>query len=334
MKGNLSQTFKHLFKKNPDINIIILLLMAVIVLVLFGSIMGGSFFSAANFESIMYQVPEFGFLALAMAICILSGGIDLSIVSTATLSSVLAASVLTNMVKAGSSVGLSIAVTILVTLSVATVCGLINGLLIAKAGIVPILATLTTMILYSGIALAYTDGAGITGFPDEFLDIGYKMILGVPGIFWAFLIAAIIIGCLMAWTHYGKSLYLYGENKIASLFAGINNDGLIMKTYLLSGLLCGIAAIIIMSRVNSARVGYGETYQLQAILVCVLGGLNPDGGKGKILGVIIGIILLQFLQSGFTLLGFAPYVKKLIWGSVLVLVMIVNYYIGHSRKRA
>ena len=333
MNANLTQTIKNKVKKNSDINIIILIAMAVAVLVLFGLSMGGDFFSASNFESIMYQVPEFGFLALAMALCMLSGGIDLSVVSTATVSSVVAASLLTSMVDAGVAVELSIAATIVLALVIATICGLINGLLIAKAGIVPILATLTTMILYSGIALAYTDGAGITGFPDEFLAIGYNTIIGVPGIFWVFLIVAVIIGMILARTYFGKSLYLYGENKTASLFAGINNDSLILKTYTLAGLLCGIAAIIIMSRVNSARVGYGETYQLQAILVCVLGGVDPNGGKGKILGVILGIVLLQFLQSGFTLLGFAPYVKKLIWGSVLILVMIVNYYIARSRSR-
>ena len=89
-----------------------------------------------------------------------------------------------------------------------------------------------------------------------------------------------------------------------------------------------------MSRVNSARVGYGDTYQLQAILVCALGGVSPDGGKGKVIGVVIAILVLQILQSGFTLLNFAPFVKSLIWGSVLIVILITNYLIETKKAAA
>jgi simple sugar transport system permease protein len=126
-------------------------------------------------------------------------------------------------------------------------------------------------------------------------------------------------------------MYFLGENKTVSLFAGIKNERITMVTYTIAGCLCGISSLIMMSRVNSARVGYGDTYLLQAILVCALGGVNPSGGKGKVIGVVLAIIVLQMLQSGFTLLNFPPYVKSLIWGSVLIIVMILNFVIDKRR---
>jgi simple sugar transport system permease protein len=109
------------------------------------------------------------------------------------------------------------------------------------------------------------------------------------------------------------------------LFSGINNRKTTLTTYLLSGVLAGCSSIIMISRVNSAKVGYGDTYLLQAILVAVLGGVNPDGGRGKVAGVVMGIIILQSLQNAFTLFGFTPYAKRLIWGMMLLLVMILNF---------
>jgi simple sugar transport system permease protein len=320
-------------KQPRDMNILILIYAAIAVLLVLSLILGEKFFSMKSFMSMAYQIPEFGFMALAMAMCMLTGGIDLSIVSTSTLSSILAAYVLIGISKDGGNVTLAILVAILVAVMVSTLCGLVNGLLIAKVSILPILATLSTMIFYSGVAMAITDGAGVVGFPEEFLDLGLLKIFGMPVVFILFVAVAIIVTFILGRTFFGKNIYLYGESKTVALFSGIQNKSLIIKTYMFSGFLCGIAGLIMMARVNSARVGYGETYLLQAILVCVLGGLNPNGGRGKITGVFLGILVLQMLQSGFTLLNFAPYLKKFIWGVVLVAVIIINFYIDKKRKK-
>ena len=190
------------------------------------------------------------------------------------------------------------------------------------------------MIFFQGISMVITGGAGITGYPEEFLTFGRDKVGGfLPVIFIIFIAVAVVIWFMLEKTKYGKRLYLYGENSVVSLFTGINNDRVIVLTYLMSGLLCGIASIIMMARVNSARVGYGDLYQMQAILVCVIGGINPNGGRGKIFGVCIAIILLQMLQSGFTILGFEPYIKNLIWGLVLVGVMMLNSVTGLLKKK-
>ena len=320
--------------KNPrDFNITILLMVTVFIIIIMSLLLGSAFFSSNNFQSMANQIPEFGFLALAMAVCMLSGGIDLSIVSTMTISSIMAAYTLTGLTASGVDVNIAIILAVLVALTTAALCGIINGLLISKGAIVPILATMATMIFYKGVAIAITDGAGVVGFPNEFIKIGLLKLFGIPVIFIIFIVAAIIMTYLLAKSHYGRNVYLYGENKTASLFSGINIDKVIIKTYLISGIFCGFAALIMMMRANSARAGYGETYLMQAILVCVLGGLDPDGGKGKVVGVFLGILVLQMLQSGFTLLEFAPYVKKLIWGLALVSVMILNYQFNKNRGK-
>ncbi|MDY3003204.1 MAG: ABC transporter permease [Christensenella hongkongensis] len=317
-----------------DINLTILIVAIAGIIIVLSAILGNKFLSPMNFQSMAYQIPEFGFIALAMMICMLTGGIDLSVVSVATMSSVLAAMIMTGITENGGDAGYAIGMAVLAALGVSLLCGLFNGILIAKCSVLPILATLSTMILYTGIAMAITDGAGITGFPKEFIKFGSAKVFDIPVIFILFLAAAVLIALMLRRTKLGRSLYLYGENSTVSLFSGIRNERLVVITYTLSGLLCGIASIIMMSRVNSARVGYGDTYQLQAILVCALGGVSPDGGKGKVIGVVIAILVLQILQSGFTLLNFAPFVKSLIWGSVLIVIMITNYLIETKKAAA
>jgi simple sugar transport system permease protein len=313
-----------------DINLIILVVVTMGALVVLTSILGSRFLSLMNLQSMAYQIPEFGFLALAMMLCMLVGGIDLSIVSIATLSSVLAAKTLTHLASNGGDIFTAIAVACFVAISVSIICGLINGFLIARISILPILATLSTMILYTGIAMAITGGAGITGFPRDFIKLGIITLADIPIIFIIFTIVAVIISFLLGITKLGQSMYFLGENSTVSMFSGIKNEKVTIITYTIAGFLCGVSSLIMMSRVNSARVGYGDTYLLQAILVCALGGVNPNGGKGKVIGVVIAIIVLQILQSGFTLLNFPPYIKSLIWGSVLIIVMILNFVIDRK----
>ena len=317
-----------------DKNIVILVVAFIVVLFLLWQMCGSQFMSSANWESMAYQIPEFGLLAFGMMLCMITGGIDLSIVSIATLTSILSATVMNSLIQNGSSVGAAIAAAVATAVVVSAICGLINGLIIAKLHILPILVTLATMIFFQGISMVITGGAGITGYPEEFLAFGLEKVGGfLPVIFIILIVIAVLIWFMLEKTKYGRRLYLYGENSVVSLFSGINNDRVIVLTYMISGLLCGLASIIMMARVNSARVGYGDLYQMQAILVCVIGGINPNGGRGKIFGVCIAIILLQMLQSGFNILGFEPYIKKLIWGVVLVGVMMLNSVTGRLKEK-
>ncbi len=295
----------------------------VVVLGLIAVVFGDGFFNSRNIFSMGFQIPEFAFLALAMAVTILTGGIDLSIVASMNLASILAAYVLTNQVSfvPGASV---LPVAIGVALLTGTVCGLLNGLLVARIGVPPILATIGTMLFYRGIAMALTGGKGIVGFSDAYAYIGNGRVFGFPFPLLIVLVAFGVVGFLLRSTTWGKSVYFIGENRSAARFSGIRVDTTVVLTYVLGGLLCGFSALILSSRVNSARVGYGDTYLLQAILVSILGGLDPRGGAGSVLGVLIGIFVLQSLSSTFTLFAITPYARGLIYGAMLLGVMILN----------
>jgi len=309
------------------------LLFAIMILALamIGLLVGEDFFTGRNITSMGFQVAEFGFLALAMALATLSGGIDLSIIGNMNLSGILAGLLLSNAAlveKLGANN--AVAAAIAIALVAATLLGMVNGILIAVAGVPAILATIGTMMLYSGIAMAITGGQGVVGFPDEFRFVGNGNLVGLPIPMLFMLVAFAVLAGALRYTGWGKSLYLFGESKVAALFSGIRNTRTLIVTYTIAGFLCGFSALILMSRSNSIRVGYGNTYLLQAVLVTILGGINPKGGSGRVSGVLIGILILQSLSSAFTLLRISPYARGLIYGLMLLIVMILDAAINEG----
>lgn len=310
------------------------------------------FLSSTNLQQVAFQIPELGILALGMMIAMLSGGIDLSIVTTANLAGIISAIVLLTM-SYGGAVDLNsllkgimsdegtrnalsetiptglpmagiIAVAIGVALTVGLLCGLLNGFLVAKVKVPPILATLGTMKLYEGIALVITKGSPLTSFPKSFLFIGNGEIFKIPFPMIVFIFAVVCVSVFLKRSRLGLSIYAVGENPTAARYSGLDNAKIIIKTYAITGLLAGLAAVIMMARVDSAKVGYGSSYQLQSILVVVLGGVSTIGGTGNITGVVFSILILRLISSGFNIMGFSNYLRNVIWGTLLVVVTIVN----------
>jgi simple sugar transport system permease protein len=295
------------------------------------------FLTLSNFQSISSQFPEYGLLAIGIMLTMITGGIDLSVVSIANLSGVMGAMVLTTHASAqsiGISPGTIIFLAIIAGLTVSFICGMINGFVITSVGVPAIIATLGTNGLFMGLAIILTEGHGIRGFPEEFLFIGSGTILNVPMPLIIFIAVALMVSLMLAKSSYGFKMYMLGANPIVSRFSGTNNNMVLVRTYVLSGLLAGIAAIIIISRVNSMRPGYGYAYLLMGVLIAILGGTSPEGGRGGILGLVMAIIILQVLQSGLNILSFSPFFKKLIWGLILIFVMVINsYQLGGSYWR-
>jgi len=287
------------------------------------------FLTVINFQSMASQFPEYGLFAMAIMLTMITGGIDLSVVSIANLSGVVGAMVLASHVQAqalGISPGTIIFLAIIATLAVSLICGLVNGLVITAVGVPAIIATLGTNGLFIGIAIILTEGHGIRGFPEEFLFIGSGTIMGIPMPLIIFVVVALIVSLMLKKSAQGFKMYMLGSSPIVTRFSGINNNAVLVKTYLFSALLAGMAAIIIISRVNSMRPGYGYAYLLLAVLLAILGGTNPEGGRGGVLGLCMAIVILQVLQSGLNILGFNPFLKRFIWGLILILFMVVNYY--------
>jgi len=291
------------------------------------------FLRIVNFQSMASQFPEYGLLALGIMLAMITGGIDLSVVSIANLSGVAGAMVLASHIEAqtlGISPGTIIFLAILAALAVSLICGLINGLVITVVGVPAIIATLGTNGLFMGIAIILTGGHGIRGFPEEFLFIGSGEILLMPMPLIIFIVVACLVSLMLKKSPQGFKMYMLGSSPQVARFSGININMVLIKTYALSGLLAGISAIIIISRVNSMRPGYGYAYLLLGVLIAILGGTNPEGGRGSVLGLFMAIVILQVLQSGLNILGFNPFVKKFIWGLILILVMVINFYQANS----
>ncbi|MEF9894917.1 MAG: ABC transporter permease [Clostridia bacterium] len=320
-----------LFQKEKKL--VILLVVTLTVMAAFALSLGGAMYSGRNLKSMAYQIPEFGFIALGMMLSFMIGGIDLSMVASANTSGIMAAMILTGKWLPGLSEPVAIVTAVAVAMATSVAFGLFNGLLVAKFSAPPLIATLGTMTLYTGIGMALTSGKGVTGLPSAFTKLGVMEWLHVPMIFWLFVLAAVVLAVVMAKTSYGRKLYLYGGNPIAARFSAINNEKMAISVFAAIGALAGIAGLIIISRVNSAKVGYGDAYLLQAMLVCVIGGIHPDGGRGTVAGVVTAVVLMQLLSSAFNIWQFSPYAKKLIWGFILIVVMGLNYVSDERASR-
>ena len=280
------------------------------------------------------QLPEFGFLAIAMMLAMITGGIDLSIVAVANLTGVAAALILTSpRLAASMPMGGLIALAVTAVIAIAAICGAINGFLVAVLRVPAILATLGSQWLFLGLAVVITKGHSVSGLPDAFAVVGNGTILGVPWSFLAFLLAAGLTALLLGKTRLGFRMYSVGGNVQVSKFSGIDTGRVILSTHVLASILAGLASLIMISRANSMRPGYGDAYLLQAILVVVLGGTDPNGGSGKISGLLMAIIILQVSQSGLNILSFSPFFKKFTWGLALLVVMVLNYLVARRGTR-
>ncbi len=323
---------KKIFQKDIDFSILV----GVVLIVLISSAIafGGSMYSLRNIQSMAFRIPEFGFLALAMMLSNMVGGIDLSIIASANTIGIFTAYVLNGTWAFGTEGIVRIVLALLIAVLTSLIFGAINGLIIAKTSAPSLIATLGTMTLIQGIGMAITGGSSVGDIEPAFAKFGTAMFLGLPIIFWLFIIVSLIIGFILTFTGFGRKLYLYGGNPVAARFSAINNERMGILVFMITGLLAGLAGLIILSRVNSAKVGYGDSYLLQTMIVCVIGGISPNGGKGKVQGVIIAIVMMQIMSSAFTILSLSPYTKKLIWGVMLVVVLGLNHIVDIQSKKS
>jgi simple sugar transport system permease protein len=286
------------------------------------------FLTFGNIQSMAFQLPELGILSLAMMITMLSGGINLSIISSSNLSGIVTALVLIEYVKSGRG-GVEAAFILIAAIAlgfaVSLVTGMLNGLLIARVGVSPILATLGTMTFLSGLNIVITKGYTLSGFPKAVWYIGNGVLAGIPIPMLIFALCAFVMSVILNRMALGFEIYLIGSNWIATLFSGINNAAVLMKTYLISGVLSGVASLIMISRFNSAKSGYGDAYLLITILAAVLGGTSTTGGFGKVSGLVLALVILQIISSGLNLMGVSAFLTLSIWGFIIILAMAVNF---------
>lgn len=286
------------------------------------SFMAPGFLSTGNFSSMALQLPELAILSLAMFVPIISGGLNLSVTFTANIAGLTTAWLVKGaLVSAGVA---SLPLAIAAGLAAGGFSGFMTGVIVAYVGAHPILVTLGAMIFLRGLGEFLTRGGDISGMPEAFLAIGNSAILGVPMPMVIFLVAAGVLAYIMQFTRAGFSIHMIGSNLKATEYSGINVKKVTIILYTLSGVLAGIAGMIMLARFNSVRVGHGESYLLITILACFMAGANPSGGFGRVLPLVLGLMSLQVIASGMNLMGASQHLATAVWGAFLIAVMIVR----------
>ncbi|MCQ4089384.1 ribose ABC transporter permease [Exiguobacterium acetylicum] len=287
-------------------------------IVLVVSIMEPDFLTLNNLFNILRQVSINALIAFGMTFVILTGGIDLSVGSILALSSAFVAGLMTD--------GTSALIAVLAGLIVGAVMGALNGMVISLGKVAPFIATLATMTIFRGLTLVYTDGKPITGLSQggwfELFGRGYFWIFPVPVL--TMLIAFAVLYFILKKTTFGRYTYAIGGNEEAAKLMGIQVNKVKIMIYSLSGLMAALAGIILTSRLNSAQPTAGTSYELDAIAAVVLGGTSLSGGRGWIVGTLIGALIIGTLNNGLNLLGVSSFFQLVVKGLVILFAVLAD----------
>lgn len=276
------------------------------------------FLSLLNLLNIVVQSSTNAVVALGMTFVIISGGIDLSVGSVVALVAVIVATLMKS--------GWPIAAAIILAALVGTGCGITNGLLISRLKLQPFIVTLGTMSLYRGFALVYTNGYPIMRIPPGFKTSfgGTLGILPMPVLIVAIL--GLFCWLLLRYTIYGEYVQAVGGNEEAARVCGVQVESVKVATYALSGALSALSAMILVARLGAAEPIAGQGWELDAIAASVLGGASLQGGKGSVLGAIMGALLLGALRNGLTLLNVQTFYQTLATGIVIIIAVLVDVF--------
>lgn len=281
-----------------------------------------------TFNMTQYGV-EIGLLALGETLVIISGGgsIDLSVGSILSLSGVVMG-MLTMWVK------VNVWLSALLGVLSGGALGALNALLITRVGIPALIVTLGTLYAYASAALVLTNTVPISGLPESFFALGQSQVLRIPlQVLVVFLPVALVLNYALRQTVFGRYLYAVGTNEVAARFAAIDVRAVRFWVFTISGVLAGLAAAVMTSRVASARPDAGTGYELQAITIAVLGGTSIMGGDGTILGTILGVLVITVLSNGLQLAGVHPIWQLGAVGLVLVATVLLNQWLTRRRLR-
>jgi ribose transport system permease protein len=287
----------------------------VIMVVVFSSL-SDVFLTQRNLVNILQQSSINACIAIGMTLVIISGGIDLSVGPVAALAAVLSATLL--------MAGYPVPLVIICALSIGLLCGILNGALIAYAGLQPFIVTLGTLSLFRALALIYTGGTPVLGLPNEFRRLFTSDIAGLPVPVIVVGVLAIAAAVLLKMTPLGEYILAVGGNEEAARISGVPIERTKVITYMISGGLAALAAVILIARLGAAEPTLGNLWELEAIAAAAIGGASLMGGKGSIFGTILGAIVLGAMRNGLTLLNVQAFYQLLATGIIIILAMLVD----------
>jgi simple sugar transport system permease protein len=323
-------------KSRTDPQLIFLVAINLLVMLSASVLSKGAFIDPYNLQSMASQLPELGLLAIGVMLAMSSGngGIDLSGIALANLAGVFAATMVALVVNVDETPVLFTLAFAGVAICTGLLGGLFNGLLIARLGLTPILCTLGTQLLFTGLAVVLSEGRSVrVGNTDLLNEIGNGLWLGVPISFLIFLSITVLVGAMLKYSPFGIRLFLMGTNPKAAFFAGFAQVRLMVTTYALSGFMAGVAGVLIASRNVNVKWDYGQSYLLIAIPITVMAGVKPEGGYGRMTSLFLSATALQLLSSMLNFLEVSNFFRDCAWGALLLIFLAFGRYELFARAR-
>ena len=300
------------------------LILVIIVVSVFMSIRSENFMTPTNILNVLRQISVYGILACGMAFAMMTGGIDLTVGSTAGVCGAL----VTKFVVEGN---MPLVPAILIGLFVGALLGLLSGVFIAKTGIPPFIMTLGMQITLRGACYLICEGKPIGNIPDSMLQLGIGSLGGIPIPIFFMLGTFVVVGIILSRTSFGRSVYAVGGNYQAAHHSGINAQRVIMYAYMISGICAALAGVILSARNASAQPTAGNAFETEAIAACAMGGVSFSGGKGAVVGIFFGALLMGIINNGMNLLYISSYWQLVVKGIIIIAAVI--YSIFNSRKK-
>ena len=291
-------------------------LIGLLIIIITFSFLSPVFFTIPNLLNILQQSSINALIALGMTLVIISGGIDLSVGPAAALSAVLGATMMV--------AGVPVPLAILATLGIGAICGVFSGSLVAYAGLQPFIVTLGGLSLFRAIALIYTGGNPVFGIPTEIRSLINSEIFGIPTPIVIVAVIALVLWTVMNKTPLGEYILAVGGNEEAARVAGVPVKRTKVTVFVISGTLASLASLILIGRLGAAEPTIGNLWELDAIAAAAIGGASLMGGKGSVVGTIIGAIILGALRNGLTLLNIQAFYQLLATGLIIIIAMLID----------
>ncbi|MGI6176239.1 MAG: ABC transporter permease [Christensenellales bacterium] len=313
-------------KKNKEIKKIDMSLvytaLGLVALIIILSIASPFFLRGENLNNIFLQMSINGIVAIGMTFVIITGGIDISVGSIVAVAGILYGIIFKEL--GGNNI-----LTLLGTLLCGAVLGSVNGLLISKGKLPAYITTLGMMQVARGLSLLLSGSRPISGYSDTLIWIGGGNILGIATPIWIMVIVYVIAFLILRYTMLGRNLYAIGGNREASRLSGINIDRVIFAAYVISGLLAGLAAIVLTGRLNTATPQAGEKYEMDAIASVVIGGASLAGGRGNVIGTFIGALIISVVRNGMNILNVNTYLQQILLGAIIIGAVFIDAMRGN-----
>jgi len=293
------------------------LFLAFLVMVAVLSLISDRFLTTSNILNVLRQISVNAIIAFGMTVVIIGAGIDLSVGSLLALVGVSAAMLATG-------TGLPVFLVLLIALAIGALLGLFNGVVVGYAGVAAFIVTLAGLTIFRGATLVLTDGRPVSGLPPLFSQLGYGTFLKVPVPIWIMVGVLLLTHVLLRHTAVGRAVYAVGGNVEAARLSGIPVRRTLTLTYVYSGLVTAIAALVLTGRLNSAQPTAGQSFELDAIAAVVVGGTSLFGGRGNVWGTLVGALIIGVINNGMNLLNVSSFYQQIVKGGVILLALLID----------